>query len=109
LVDIEAQTDDIGAAGAGLTAILDRLLSLAITTGTVTADAGNTASSFMTNLAGADNFWNDCLIVITSGALAGQVKEIGDFADADGVVTLTSGQAFTGIPAGAVTFAIINR
>ena len=110
---IQADTEDlqtqIGAAGAGLTAILNRLISLALTTGVVVADGGNTASSFMTDLAGADNFWNDCLILITSGALAGQVKEIGDFADADGVVTLTSGQAFTDTPAGDVTFVIINR
>ena len=110
---IQADTEDlqtqIGTAGAGLTAILGRLISLALTTGAVVADAGNTASSFQTNLAGADDYWNDCLILITSGDLAGQVKEIGDFADVDGVVTLTSGQAFTGVPAGDVTFVIINR
>jgi len=110
---IQADTEDlqtqIGTAGAGLTAITNRLVSLALATGVVVADAGNTASSFMTDLAGADNFWNDGLILVTSGALAGQVKEIGDFADADGVVTLTSGQAFTDTPAGDVTFVIINR
>jgi len=87
-----------------------RSIPLAVTTGSVVTSGGNnTASSFYTNLAGADNFWNDALILITSGALAGQVKEIGDFADENGVVTLTLGQAFTGTPADDVTFVIINR
>lgn len=87
-----------------------RIPALALTTGTVATSGGNnTASSFYTDLAGGDGYWTDCLILITSGALAGQVKEIGDFADTNGVVTLTSGQAFTATPADGVTFAILNR
>lgn len=96
--------------GDAYAAVVARLLPLAIATGTVQTSGGaNTASSFYTDLAGGDDFWNDCLILITSGALAQQVKEIGDFADTNGVVTLTSGQAFTATPADGVTFAIINR
>jgi hypothetical protein len=107
-VEILTDTAVIGALGAGLTA-LPQLPTLALTTGTVHADAGNTAASFQTHLTEADNYWNDALILITSGALSGQVKEIGDFANTGGVITLTSGQAFTGIPADNVTFTIINR
>jgi len=90
-------------------ALAAQLPALGLTTGVIVDHASNSATTFSTNLAGADNFWNNALILITSGALAGQVKEIGDFADADGFVTLTSGQAFTAEPAADVTFTIINR
>jgi hypothetical protein len=108
LASIQSEAQDAITASALATAA--QLPALALTTGTVLTGGGNnTASSFYTNLAGVDNFWNDALILITSGALAGQVKEIGDFTDVNGVVTLTTGQAFTGIPADDVTFTVINR
>jgi hypothetical protein len=110
LTDVAATHAHAAAAATDTTELLTRLLDVALTTGTVaTAGGNNTASSFYTDLPGADNFWIDALILITSGALAGQVKKIGDFADANGVVTLATGEAFTGIPADGVTFAIINR
>jgi hypothetical protein len=84
-----------------------QLPALALTTGH--AHAGGTASVFGTSLTHADNVWIDALILFTSGNLAGQVKEIGDFANASGVITLTSGQAFTEAPADNDTFTIINR
>ncbi|HEU0138938.1 MAG TPA: hypothetical protein VFQ79_04475 [Bryobacteraceae bacterium] len=43
--------------------------------GTVFADAGNTASQFKTDRTeGTTDHWKDCLLLFTSGALAGQVK-----------------------------------
>jgi hypothetical protein len=93
----------------GVTELLTRITDSTVRTGSVHADAGNTASSFQTHLTEADDYWNNCLILITSGALIDQVKEIGDFANTGGIITLKSGEAFTGIPADNVTFAIINR
>lgn len=107
-VEILTDTAVIGALGAGLTA-LPQLPALGLTVGTVHADAANTASSFQTHLAEADHYWNDALLLITSGALVGQIKEIGHFANAGGVITLAADQAFTGIPADNVAFTIINR
>jgi hypothetical protein len=109
--NILTDTDAIGITGQGLTSLAQaaQLPTLALTTSTVRADVSNTASAFSTYLTGGDNYWNGALILMTSGALSGQVKEIGDFADTDGIVTLTSGQEFTATPADDVTFTIINR
>jgi hypothetical protein len=112
-----AQLTTAPADSAGVTELLTRIAdapagsapTLALTAGTITADAGNTASSFRTSLTDANDYWIDALILITSGALAGQIKEIGGFANTNGVITLTAGQAFTGIPAGTVSFSIVNR
>lgn len=81
----------------------------AVVTGAVVSDGGNTASSFQTTLDEADGYWIGCMIRITSGALAGQVHLIGDFDNTNGVVTLETGEAFSGVPAGDVTFEILNR
>ena len=83
-------------------------LPLAITTGTIDA-TGATATAFRTDLADADNYWVDALLLLTSGAMARQIKEVGAVANTNGVITLTNGQTFTAAPAHGVTFAIINR
>lgn len=89
-------------------AILARLIALALTTGAVATDGSNSATSFKTDLSSSvDNFWNDALLLITSGALAGQVKKITDYDGTSKFVTVETG--FTSTPADAVTFAIINR
>lgn len=85
-----------------------RLTPLAITTGAVATDAGNSATAFKTDLASAVNdYWKDCLLLLTSGALAGQVKKVTGYNGTTKVVTVDGG--FTSTPADAVTFAIINR
>lgn len=89
---------------------LARLIALALTTGAVVTDAGNSATAFKTDLASAVNdFWKDALILLTSGALAGQVKKIGAYTGASKIVTLASGETFTATPADDVTFVMINR
>jgi hypothetical protein len=105
---IDAIATTIGTAGAGLTALP---LNLASYTGFTVANPGsaNTTSVFGTDLAGADDYWIGAMVQLTSGALNGQVKTIGDFADTNGVVTLKSGDVFTGIPQAGVTGVIINR
>jgi len=77
-------------------------------TGAVATDAGNSATAFKTNLAESDNdYWKDCLLEITSGALIGQIKKVDAYAGATKIITMKT--AFTGIPADAVTFKIINE
>lgn len=52
------------------------------------AGAAATTTVFNTDLTEADDFWNDALIVFTSGSLAGQSKPILDFANTNGAITL---------------------
>jgi hypothetical protein len=103
-------TDNVSGGWTGTVTNTEQLGLTAAKVGTVLTSGGNnTASSFYTDLPGGNDYWKDCLLLITSGALLGQVKEIGGFTDTNGVVTLTNGQAFTATPADGVTFAIINR
>lgn len=97
LVDIEGQTDDIGAAGGGLTAIpwnaawdaevqsevddalvarfLDKLVLAA-----GTADSGSTTTMVDAARTEADaDYWKGRLIVFTSGVIVGQCAIITDF------------------------------
>lgn len=91
-----------------VTTVVARLIALTLTTGAVATDGSNSATSFKTDLSSSvDNFWNDALLLITSGALAGQVKKITDYDGTSKFVTVETG--FTSTPADAVTFAIINR
>jgi len=105
---IDAIATTIGTAGAGLTALP---LNLASYTGFTVANPGsaNTTSAFATDLSGADDYWIGAMVLLTSGALSGQVKTIGDFADTNGIVTLKSGDVFTGIPQAGVTGVVLNR
>lgn len=118
LAAILDDTGEIGAAGAGLTeaggtgdqftAVLARLVALTVATGSVQDNVANTATAFETDLAEtADHHWRDAFVLITSGALAGQVKRITAYDGTTKVLTVAGG--FTAAPATAVTFAIINR
>jgi len=69
-------------------------------------DASATTTSFKTTMTEVDDFWNDCIIRFTSGALSGQSRPILDFANTNGVVTLD--EALTSAPANGVTFEILN-
>jgi hypothetical protein len=95
---IQADTEDIQS----------RLVSLALTTGSVATDGSNSATSFKTDLSSSTNdFWKDALLLITSGALAGQVKKITAYNGTTKFITVEGG--FTATPADAVTFTVINR
>ena len=75
-----------------------------------TAQTGTlTASSFTTDRAEVNDFWNDCLLLAVTGSLAGQVKKVGDFANAAGLITLATGLAFTAAPANGDIFEILDR
>jgi hypothetical protein len=77
-------------------------------TGAVATDAGNSSTAFKTNLASAVNdYYKDCLIVLTSGDLVGQVKRIQAYNGTTKFITVYGG--FTSTPADAVTFALINK
>jgi len=68
--------------------------------------AAATTTVFNTDLTEADDFWNDCVLVFTSGSLAGQAKPIADFANANGTITLD--EALTSIPADNDEFVILS-
>jgi len=90
---------------AGLTGGLT--IERAAVTGAVATDAGNSATQIKTNLTNAtDDVYNDCLIVLTSGTYAGDVKKITDYAGTSKTITCT---AFPATPADGVTFKIINQ
>ncbi len=76
-------------------------------TGAVATDGGNSATQLKTNLTNAqDDVYNDCLILLTSGTYAGDVKKVTDY---NGTTkTITCG-AFPGTPADGVTFKLINQ
>lgn len=75
--------------------------------GSVLADAGNTASTFKTDRAEpvADH-WKDTLLLFTTGTLEGQVKKISGYIAATGFMTVSS--PFTGSPAAGDRFVLIN-
>jgi hypothetical protein len=77
-------------------------------TGAVATDVGNSATVFKTTLTSAtDNFYNDMLCLITSGALVGQIKKVTDYDGTNKIITVGTG--FTATPADDVTFSLINK
>lgn len=77
---------------------------------TVETSGSNSTTQIQTDLSeSANDYWNGAMVLITSGALIGQVKTIGDYVGATGVLILKSGDAWTGTPADGVTGLIINR
>ena len=102
----EVEITGLPAVVAGATGGL-QIVGAAIT-GAVATDGGNSATVFKTTLTSAvDNFYNDCLLLITSGAMIGQVKKITDYDGANKIVTVGTG--FTATPADAVTFLVVNQ
>jgi hypothetical protein len=72
---------------------------------TVVADAGNTATTFLTDLpAAAANFYAGAGVRFNSGALQGQVREIASSSGA----TLTLAEPLTGVPAAGVTGEVVD-
>lgn len=77
--------------------------------GAVVADAGNTASTFKTNLVSTDaNTWKDAFLCFLDGDLAGQVHKVTASA-ATGFVTFTSPSVFTTAPTADDRFILINK
>ncbi|MBI2818113.1 MAG: hypothetical protein HYX72_14355 [Acidobacteria bacterium] len=75
--------------------------------GTVQTDAGNSTTNFKTDLAsGVDEFWKDCLVVFTSGALEGQVKKVTGYAGT--TKSISVGSEFTAPPSAGDRFVLVN-
>jgi hypothetical protein len=70
-------------------------------------DGSNTAATFFTSLAEAvDDHWKDCLLMFTSGALAGQVKKVIGYNAGTRFITVAT--PFTAVPASDDRFVLIN-
>lgn len=77
-------------------------------TGAVVTDAGNTASTFKTNLASTDNdAFKDAWCCFLSGALVGQVHKVTGYNGTTKFLTFNT--AFTGAPANTDRFVLINK
>lgn len=73
----------------------------------VVADAGNTATSFVTNLTSAvTDAWKGVLVRFQTGALAGQVRKATGYNGTTKALSFTVG--FTAAPAADDVFAIVN-
>lgn len=68
-----------------------------------------TTSAFTTNLTQANDVWKDNLVRFLTGALAGQVKKVGAFANTGGLITLATELAFTAAPAHDDIFELISK
>lgn len=77
-----------------------------VTLGAVVSDAGNTATTFKTDLAGGDDFWSDCFLTFITGSLAGQTKRIDSFTTSTDFITAAS--AYTAAPSAGDRFVIVN-
>ena len=77
------------------------------TTGSVQTDGSNAATTFKTDLSETtDDHWKDAFLLLTSGSLAGQVRQVTGY---NGTTKFITVDAFTGTPADGVTFVLINR
>lgn len=85
-----------------------RLTSEIVQTESAVDDPGAAATTtvFNTDLNEVDDFWNDALLIFTSGALSGQSRPIEDYANTNGQITFD--EPLTSAPANNVTFAIVS-
>jgi hypothetical protein len=67
-------------------------------------DEDATTTQFKTNLTQADGYWDDALLVFTSGSLIGQSKPILSYSNTNGLIVLD--EPFTEAPADGNTFDI---
>ena len=68
--------------------------------GTVSnGDASATTTSFKSSVSAANDFYNDQLVVFTTGNLAGQANIILDYANTDGLITFDTNDPWTEAPA----------
>lgn len=73
----------------------------------VVADAGNSTTSFVTDLTSAvTDFWKGTLVVFTTGTLAGQVKKVTGYNGATKALTVADG--FTAAPGAGDLFLLVN-
>lgn len=76
--------------------------------GNVVADAGNSPTSFKTDLTETEvDHWADALVCFSDGLLAGQIKKVDAYNPATSVLTIAGG--FSSTPANGSSFVLINR
>lgn len=91
LVQVYSDTTQIAQAVIGVASAVD--------------DVSASTTEFDTDLTAADDFYNDQILLFTSGSLAGQSKPILDYENAGGHITLD--EALTAAPGNNDTFVII--
>lgn len=76
-------------------------------TGTVVTNGGNTGTTFCTDLSSSTtDFWKDCLLLFTTGSLAGQVKKITAYNGSTKFVTISG--SYTAAPSNTDRFILVN-
>lgn len=100
----EAYSDHTTAGTFGKLFDLIRKSNLA-TESTVAASPTPSTTSFGTSLTDSDDTWNEQVILFTTGNLAGQAKPISDFANTNGVISVS--EAFSEAPTASDEFVII--
>jgi len=76
----------------------------------VVADAGNTSSSFKTDLSQTSNdHWKDALVAFSSGALFGQIKKVLSYNGTTKVLVVGPSPGFTSTPAASDRLVLVNR
>lgn len=77
--------------------------------GAVVFDAGNSVTSFKTNLIQVTaDYWKNAFLVFTSGALIEQVQKVSAFDGTTKFITVP-GIGYTGTPAAGDTFYLVNK
>jgi hypothetical protein len=119
LTNISSAIDDLEtASAAGQTVInnnvllvIARIIGLAVKTGTIVADVGNSATQLKTDLSETtSNHWRNGWILITSGTMLGATAPITGYNGTTKVLSFTAeNQPLPGIADNGVTFSIINR
>jgi hypothetical protein len=72
----------------------------------VVSDAGNTATTFKTDLSSAvTDYWKDCYLTFVTGTLAGQTKKVSGY---NGSTKFIAVAALTATPTAADKFILIN-
>lgn len=75
--------------------------------GAVSSNAGNTASTFLTNLTSAvTDFWKNAFVTFTSGSLAGQTRQVTGYDGSTKFLSFTT--PFTSSPSNGDLFVIVN-
>lgn len=117
---ILVDTAEIGAAGAGLTALASAVnlattntyaaevhkATVAAASVTVAASPSPTTTTFGSDRTEANDFWNDARVKFLTGALTGQSRVVLDYANSGGTFTLD--EALTSAPSAGDTFILVS-
>jgi hypothetical protein len=103
-----ATAADLDALETGLNSLLTYVVQHAVSTGTVVGDASNTPQTWKTDRAESEtDYWRDCWVTITSGALQGQTRRVSTYVGSTKFLVFEGG--YTSVPPTGTTFAFVNR